>query len=118
MVGPIGPAEGPGKPSPMPNTELAELPKRTKAKEECGRLEGPRGAALWRTGTHEPVGEVRGDQTAESRNENRLGPKGQQLSFNPVNTRQAWGFRCRSGDPAEPRGRMGPSPVSFVSDDD
>lgn len=79
MVGPIGPAEGPGKPFLMPRTELAELPKRTKAKEECGRLEGPRGAASWGTGTHEPVGEVRGDQTAESRNENRLGPKGQQL---------------------------------------
>lgn len=106
LVGPIGPAEGPGKPPLMPRTKLAELLKRTKAQEERGRLEGPRGAASWGTGTQEPAGEIRGDPTAESRNENRLGPKGQRLD--PVNTSQARGLRCRPGDPAEPRARMGP----------
>lgn len=72
-------SERPGKLSPGPGKELAALLKRTKAKEECARLEEPRGAASWQTGTHKPVGEVHGDQTAERRNENRLGPNGWQL---------------------------------------
>lgn len=80
--------EGLGKPSLVPGPQLAVLPKRTKAREDCTRLEGPHGAALWGTGMHKPVGEAHGDQTAESRNENRLVPKGG--SFNPVNTRQVW----------------------------
>lgn len=100
-------SEAPRKPSPWPGTELAALLKRTKAKEECARLEEPRGAASWGTGTHKPVGEVRGDQTAESRNENRLGPKGWQFQSRKHQTGvrvqvQAWG-------PSEPRGKVGPS---------
>lgn len=59
-----------------PGTELAALLKRTKAKEECVRLEEPHGAASWGMGMQKPVGEAHGDQTAENRNENRLGPKG------------------------------------------
>lgn len=66
--------------------ELGALLQRTKAKEECARLEGPHGAVPWRPGRHKPVGEVRGDQTAESRNKNRRAPKG---SFNPVNSSKA-----------------------------
>ena len=82
---------------------------------ECARLEGPSEAASWGTGTHKRVGEVHGDQTAESRNENRLGPKGQQLQLckhQPSGGR----FRCRSGDPAELSRRMGPpqSPPSMM----
>lgn len=69
-------SEGPGNLSSGPGTELEALLERTKAKEESSRLEESHGAALRGTGTHKPVGEVRGDQTAESRNENRLGPKG------------------------------------------
>lgn len=68
--------EGPGKLFSGPGIELEVLLERTKAKEESARLEESHGAALWGTGTHKPVGEVHGDQTAESRNENRLGPKG------------------------------------------
>ena len=64
-------SEGPGKLTPCTGTELAALLKRTKAK-----LEEARGAAPWGTGMHKPVGKVHGDQTAESRKENRLGPKG------------------------------------------
>ena len=63
--------EGPGKLTPWTGTELAALLKRTKAK-----LEEARGAALCGTGMHKPVGKVHGDQTAESRKENRLSPKG------------------------------------------
>lgn len=74
---------------------------------ECARLEGPSEAASWGTGTHKRVGEVHGDQTAESRNENRLGPKGQQLQLCKHQT-SGGGFRCRSGDPAELSRRMGP----------
>lgn len=74
-----GLSEGPRRPSLLPGMELAVLLKRTKNKEERARRKEPHGAASWGTDTHEPVGEVRGDQTAESRNENRLGPKGWQL---------------------------------------
>lgn len=82
---------------------------------ECARLEGPSEAASWGTGTHKRVGEVHGDQTAESRNENRLGPKGQQLQLCKHQTSRG-GFRCRSGDPAELSRRMGPpqSPPSVM----
>lgn len=55
-------SEGPGESSPWTGTEPAALLKRTKAK-----LEEARGAALWGTGMHKPVGKVYGDQTAESR---------------------------------------------------
>lgn len=82
---------------------------------ECARLEGPSEAASWGTGTHKRVGEVHGDQTAESRNKNRLGPKGQQLQLCKHQTSRG-GFRCRSGDPAELSRRMGPpqSPPSVM----
>lgn len=72
-------SEGTRKLSPWPGTELAALLKRTKAKVEYARQKDPCGAASWGTGMHKPVGEVCGHQTAESRNENRLGPKGWQL---------------------------------------
>lgn len=96
-------SEGQGKLSPEAGTELAAVLKRTKAKEECVRLGGPHGTASWGTGTQKPVGDVHGDQTAESRNENRLGPKGWQLQSCKHQTgvgvrEQAW----------EIRGRMGP----------
>lgn len=82
---------------------------------ECARLEGPSEAASWKTGTHKRVGEVHGDQTAESKNENRLGPKGQQFQL-CKHQRSRGGFRCRSGDPAELSRRMGPpqSPPSMM----
>lgn len=53
-------------------------------------------------------------ETRQLRAEMKTGevPKGG--SFNPVNIRQAWGFRCRSGDPAEPSGENRISPVSSV----
>lgn len=59
--------EGPEKLSSGPGTELEALLERTKTKGKCARLQQSHGAALWGTGTHKPVGEVHGDQTAESK---------------------------------------------------
>lgn len=98
-------SEGLGQLSLGPGTELAALLNRTKAKEEWARLEEPHGAAMPRMGMHKPVGEAHGDQTAESRNENMLGPKGWQLQYRKH--RQAWGFRCTPRGPIKPRGEEG-----------
>lgn len=88
---------------PESGTELAVCKEQ---RPESARLEGPSRAASWGTGTHKRVGEVHGDQTAEGRNENRLGPKGRQLQLCKHQT--STGFRCRSGDPAELSRRIGP----------